>query len=121
MRIPIEQRFCRYQNPRRAIAALRRAEVGKGILQGVQPSIGAEPFDRQDSSSRALERKNEARKHRLAIQENRAGAAFSQLAAMFRPGVEEIFAQDLQQGFVRSEQDVDFFAIQREPDLRGLL
>ena len=96
MRIPIEQRLGRYQNPRRAIAALRRAEIRKGILQGVKRSIGAEPFDGQDSSSRALERKNQAGKHGLAVQKNGAGATFSQLAAMFCPGVQEIFAQDFQ-------------------------
>ena len=121
VRIRVEQRFRRYQNSRGAIAALRCAEVRKGVLQGVEPPIGGEPLDRQDGSSRAFEPKNQAGEHGLAVQNHGAGAAFSELATVFRSGMAEILTQDFQQRFVRGERDVEFFAIQREPDLRRLL
>ena len=71
----------------------------------------SEPFHGQDSPSVALERQHETRKHGLAIQKNRASAAFSQFTSMLRAGMTEILTQDLQQSLIRCEGDVNLFAV----------
>src|SRR6266705_489773 len=56
-----------YENCGRAIAALRRPEIGKSILQWMKVSVFSKAFHRQDLLSTALERQHETRKHGLAI------------------------------------------------------
>ena len=87
------------------------------ILQRIESAIGAKAFHRQDFSSTAFQRKNQARKYGLAIQKNGARAAFPQLTAMLRACVAEVFAQNFQQRLVWGEGDVDFLTIQCESDL----
>jgi len=87
----------------------------------MKSSIAGESFHRQDFSSVALQRKNQAGKHWLAIHENGARAAFPQLAAVLRTRVPKILAQNFQQSLIGSEREVGFLAIQSEPDLRRLL
>src|SRR6266481_8846979 len=114
VRIPIQQSLRRDQNCRRAIAALRRSEIGKSILQGMKVSIFSEAFDSQYLPSPTLECQHETGKHGLAVEKNGASPAFSQLTAVFRARVTEIFAQYLQQSLVRREGDIGLFAVQSE-------
>src|SRR5260370_2972319 len=119
--ILIQQSFGSHQNCRRAITALRCSEIGKGILQGVKVSVSSQTFDGQNIFSTTFERKHETGKHRLAIQKNGASATLSQLAAVFRAGMTEIFAQDFQQSLIGREIDVGLLAVQSESYLRRLL
>src|SRR5205814_1946001 len=84
-------------------------------------SVFPEAFHGQDFLSNALKRQDEAGKNRLAVQKNGTGAAFSELAAVLRTSVTEVFTQDLQQSLVRRKRDVCLFAGQHESYLRGLL
>src|SRR5216684_5681452 len=87
VRILIQQRLRRDQNCRRAIAALRRSEIGKGILQWMKVPVFSEAFNSQYLPSTTLECQDEAGKHGLAVQKNGASAAFSQLTAVFCSGM----------------------------------
>src|SRR2546421_9953812 len=77
VRIQVQQSLRRDQNCRRAIAALRRAEIGKSILQGMQVSIFSKAFDGEYLPSATFEGQHQAGKHWLAVEKNGAGAAFS--------------------------------------------
>src|SRR5207237_1149657 len=85
----------------------------------MKSSIAGESFHRQDFSSVALQRKNQAGKHWLAIHENGARAAFPQLAAVLRTRVPKILAQNFQQSLIGSEREVGFLAIQIRFTLNG--
>ena len=52
MRLAIEQRLRGDQDARRAVAALRGAEVGEALLQRMQPAVRGEPFDGRDRAGR---------------------------------------------------------------------
>src|SRR5436309_3080989 len=121
VRILIQQSFRCHQNCRRAIAALRGSQIGKGILQRMKTSVFPEAFHGQDLLSAALERQYETGKNGLAVQKNGASAAFTEFTAMLGAGMTEIFTQDLQQSLVRCKGDVCLFAVQHESYLRGLL
>src|SRR6266849_4764199 len=114
VRILIQQSLRRHQNCRRAVATLRRSEIGESILQWMKVSIFSEALDCQNLLSTAFERQHETGKHGLAVQQNGASPAFSQFTAVLRAGVTEILAQDLQQCFVGCEGDIGVFAVQRE-------
>src|SRR5712692_5728892 len=114
VRIVIQQSFRSHQNCRGAIAALRCAEIGKRILQGMKVSVFSQAFDRQNLLSTTLERKHETGKHGLTVQKNGASAAFSEFTAVLRARVAEILAQYLQQGLIRCEGDVCLFTVQRQ-------
>src|SRR5215467_12792990 len=87
----------------------------------MKPPVPRKSFDRQDLFSRALQPEDKTGKHGLAVQENSTGATFSQLAAMLRSRVTEIFAQNFQQRLVRSKGDIGLLTVQSEPDLLRLL
>src|SRR5688572_11392308 len=77
-RLVLQQSFCGEQDARRAIAALRRAEVGERRLQRVQLRPGGEALDGLDRFPLALQGKQQAGKLRLAVDQNRAGAALAE-------------------------------------------
>ena len=114
VRIPIQQSLRRDQDCRRAISTLRRAEIGKSILQGMKVSVLSEAFHSQYLRSTTLECKHETGKHGPAVQKYGASPAFSQFAAVLRARVTEIFAQYLQQCLVRREGNIGLFAVQSE-------
>src|SRR6202521_4354677 len=87
VRIPIQQSLRGDQNCRRAIAALRRSQIGKGILQWMKIPIFSEAFDGQYLPSATFECQHEAGEHGLAVEKNGASAAFSQLTAVLCPGM----------------------------------
>src|SRR6266852_2138341 len=114
VRVLIQQSLRRDQNRRRAIAALRRSEIGKSILQGMKVSVFSEAFHCQYFCSTTLECQHETGKHGLAVQKNGTSPAFSQFTAVLRARVTEIFTQYLQQSLVRREGDIGLFAVQSE-------
>jgi hypothetical protein len=111
VRICIEQSFGGNENRGSAVAALRRAKVSEGFLQRVQRAIRAEAFNGDYFSSVALDSQEQAGEDRFAVEEDSAGAAFAQFAAMLRAGVVEIFAEDFEQGFIGSEGHVRLLTI----------
>src|SRR5260370_6695169 len=110
VRVLIQRGVRRYQNCRRAIAALGRSEIGKSILQGMKLPIFSEAFHSQYLPSTTFECEDEAGKHRLAAEKYGASAAFSQLTAVLRARMTEILTQYLQQSLVGREGDIGFFA-----------
>src|SRR6185436_14476539 len=108
-----------HQDPRRAVAALGRAEIGETLLQRMQPAAGGEPFDRFDPASLRLDGEHEAGQQRLSVHEHGAGAALPQLAAVLRAGEPEVFAQHLEQRLVIVGEQLDRLVVdgERQADL----
>src|SRR6266850_2552443 len=121
VRMLVQQGFRGDQNRGRAVSALRRAEIGEGILERMQSSFQAEAFDGQDIPGVALNAKDQAGEHGLAVQKNGARAALSQFTAMLRASVAEIFAKDFEESFVGRERDVYLLAVQRHSNVRCFL
>ena len=110
--LTVEQRLGRHEHAWRAVAALRRAKLGKGVLQRVRRGAAGQAFDGQDRGGRlVLDGQDQARKQRFAIDQDRAGATFAQLAAVFGAGQVEVFAQDFEQGLVDRDEDVEVLAV----------
>src|SRR5437899_12821638 len=72
VRMLVQQGFRGDQNRGRAVSALRRAEIGEGILERMQSSFQAEAFDGQDIPGGALNAKDQAGEHGLAARKNAA-------------------------------------------------
>ena len=115
----VEQRLRSHQESGRAVAALRGAEVGEGLLQRVEPAVRHQAFDGEDVASIALDAEDQAGEDRLSIEQNRTGSAFSQLAAVLRAAEIEILTKDFEKRFVRSERHFYGFGVhgQREMDV----
>src|SRR5262245_17949322 len=64
-RVLRQQRLRGQQEARRVVAALRRAQLGEGLLQLVQLRAGGEPLDGRDAAALALDRQRHAREHGL--------------------------------------------------------
>src|SRR5690348_12122012 len=118
LRIGYEQCLGSEQKRRRAVAALRRAELRERVLQRVQPTAGGHSLDRLHTAAGAGEAQHQTRQHRGAVEQHGAGAALSQLAAVLRAREAQVLAQHLEQRFVRREGDFDGLAIELEGDLR---
>src|SRR6266545_3242552 len=72
--IGLEECFSGEQKRGRAIAALRGAEIGEGLLEGVELAALCHRFDRPDRMALAGKSQHQAREHRRSIQQHRAGA-----------------------------------------------
>ena len=111
VRILVEQRLRRHQDARRAIAALRAAQVGERGLQRVQRRPAGEAFDRLDGLALAFDRQHEAGEQRLSVHQHGARAALAQFAAVLGAGQVEVLAQHLEQRLVRREQQFRVLAV----------
>jgi len=90
----VQQGFCRDQNRGRAVSALRRAEIGEGILERMQSSF-PEAFDGQDIPGVALSAKDQAGEPMgFAVSEERRTRRLSQFTAMLRASVAEILRRE---------------------------
>jgi len=114
----VEQRLRGHQDARRAIAALRGAEIRERFLQRMQSSIRDEPFHGHHASPVTLDAEHEAREHRLIVEQHGAGAALPELAAMFRAAQVQVFTEHLEERFVRSERDFGRLAVDGQRDVR---
>src|SRR5580765_7540886 len=85
LRLVRKQRLGGEQDARRAVTALRGAQVGKGGLQRMEPRARfprfGHTFHRFHRAPGALERQHQAGELRLAVDQHRAGAALAELAA----------------------------------------
>src|SRR5438270_4648536 len=116
-RVLAEQRFRGEQEGGRTVPALRRAELGEGVLERMQRPAPCHSLDGFHAVPRAREAEHQTGKHGLAVHEHGAGAALAQLAAMLRAGETQVFAQHFEQGLVGRERDLDGLAVQLEGDL----
>src|SRR5262249_16721976 len=76
------------------------------------------PSDGHDPAPLALEAEDETRENRPAVDENRAGSALAELAAVLRAREREVLPQDLEQRLVRRERAFDGLAVDVETDVR---
>ena len=110
----LQQRLGDEENSRRAVAALRCAEVGERRLQGMKPAGFGHTFDGRDVLAFEFGRQEQAGKSRLPVDQHGAGSAFADLAAVLRAEETEVFAQDLQQRPARNRCDLPCFTVDRE-------
>src|SRR5438132_9557692 len=103
---------------RGAVAALRRAQLGEGVLKGVESAAVSHPLHGLDPPAGAGEPEDQAGEHRAAVQQHRTGAAFAQLAAVLGAGEPEVLPQHFEEGLVRGEGHLDLLPVQLEGDLR---
>ena len=69
------------------------------------PGAGRQPLDGGDRVAVGLHREHQARAHRHAVDQHRAGAADAVLAAGMRAGERELVAQAVEQGHARLDVD----------------
>ena len=81
-----------HQKAGRAEAALQAVMLHEGALQRIELVAVRQAFDGADLLAVRLHREHQARAHRLAVDEHRAGAADAVLAADMRAGLPAILA-----------------------------
>jgi hypothetical protein len=114
--VDFQQLFCDQQKRRRAIATLRGAQVSKRFLQWMKLPVVAHPIYRRNIPAYRIETEKETREYRLAVDQNGADSALTKFASVLCSGEREVFAQDLEQCFVRRERDFGFLVVEREFD-----
>jgi hypothetical protein len=115
-RMFVQQHLRSHQEPWRAVATLGGAEIGECVLQRMQPAVTDQPFDGCDTAAIAIHAEHQAGQNRLAVEQDSARTAFTQLAAVLGAAQVQVFTQDLEQRFVRGECDFDRFAVDGERD-----
>src|SRR5213075_3521133 len=91
---------------RRAVAALRGVQVGKGRLERVRARGGGEPLHGRDLAPVALEAEEQAGEDRLAVDDDGAGPALAEFTAVLRAREPHVLAQDLEERLVGLERDL---------------
>src|SRR5262249_44173923 len=104
------------ENTRRAIAALRGAELREGLLQRMEPTAFGHALDGRDLGALELGGQRETRQDRRAVDEHRARPAFTELAAVLGADEVEVLAEDFEQRLVDRHQQVVRFAVDREAE-----
>ncbi len=99
----MQQRSTADQHAGRAVAALRAAGSREGSLQGAGLGAIGQTLYGYDVSVAGFHGQIEAGHHRLAVDQDGAGAALAQLAAVLGPRQIHVFAEHLEQGLVRLE------------------
>ena len=79
----VEQLLDSKDHAGRAVATLDRAFVHQRLVDGAEPLVGAEAFDRDDVRAVSLDGENMAGIHQLIIHDHGAGTAFAVIAAAF--------------------------------------
>src|SRR3972149_5155434 len=99
-RVAIDQGLGGEQDSGRAVAALRRPQLGERLLQGMQLGAIGQPLHGENLPAPAGDGEEEAGPLRPAVDEHRTGAALAPLAAVLRPGEAEVLAEDLEERLV---------------------
>ena len=80
--------------------------LDKGLLHGMQLAVRTtNPFNRGDRMVLNTGRKSEARQHAPTVDQHRAGAALSMVAALLGAGQPQVLAQCIEQSRARIERD----------------
>src|SRR5688572_16901914 len=114
IRLVLEERLSGHQDARCAIAALGGAEVGEGALQRMERRPVRQALDGFNRLALALKGQHQAGKPRLAVDQHRARAALTELAAVLGAGQIEVLAQDFQQGLVGCKRHLDRLTVDRQ-------
>ena len=85
-------------------------------MQCIQFTAGGKAFDRRDVTALELDREDQAGVHRLVIEKNGAGTAFSLGAALFRAGQKKILPQNVQKSAVRGSFQLDGLVVDKKVD-----
>src|SRR5207249_2773180 len=120
-RLFFQERLRRQEESRRAIAALRGAEVRKGLLEWMESLPPRHAFHRLNVSAFALDAEVQTGENRPFVYEHGAGAAFPELAAVLRARQAQVLAQDLEKRLVRREGGLDGLAVDAEGNERRVL
>ena len=116
VRVVIEQILRRHDHAVDAIAALGGLLVDEGLLQRMRLVDGAEPLDRGDLGLADGTDLGDARAHRPAVEQHRAGAALGEPAAEFGAVQREIVAQHVEQRRIGLRRHRSLRAVDLETD-----
>jgi hypothetical protein len=96
---------------------LRRAEIGKRLLQRMQLGALGHPFDRLYFAVLGVEAQHQTRKNRTPVDKHGTRPALAELTTVLCSHEIKILSQDFEQRLVRGEGDFDVFAVEGKPDL----
>ena len=99
-RVFLQKCFRGDQNPWGAVSALSGPEICECFLQGVKVVTLHHSLDGENLAALALSGQFKTAENRLAIDQDRACSALSQLTTMLGPGQLELLAQNFQQRMV---------------------
>src|ERR1700733_5800009 len=119
VRIAQQQRFGRHDHAVEAVTALRGLFPDEGSLRRIGTRARAEALECQDLAIDTAADRNHAGAGGEAVDQHRAGAAFTEPAAVFRSIQFKIVAQYIQQRSIGSRIDVMDPAVDGQAD-RGL-
>ncbi len=114
IRVAIDERLGRHHHARCAVAALDGALGDERLLQRVHGAVRCQPLDGRYLAAVGGDRQHQTRLHRLAVEEDRAGAAVAEVAAPLGTGEPEVVAQQLEKGDVGSHRNAVGIAVDRE-------
>src|ERR1700716_3056158 len=110
----IQERLGGHEHPRRAVATLRGAFLSERDLEGMERVRTGQAFARRDLGVANERGKGQAREDRDAVNEDRAGTALAQLAAVLRTGQAELLAKDFEERVMRIRRDRSRLAVHAE-------
>jgi hypothetical protein len=91
--------------PRRAVPALESVVVDERLLQRMQRAVDSEAFNRGDLGTVVHHRKCQAGIDAPSVNEHRAGATLSLIAALFRSGQLQVLAHEIEDRRARIERE----------------
>ena len=106
-----------HQEARRAVAALQPVMRDERLLQRMQLAAVRQPLHGAYLLALRLHREHQARAHRLAVDDHRAGAADAVLAADMRAGLPAIVADGVDQRLARLDADGVVAAVDGQRDV----
>ena len=89
------------------------------MLERAEPPIVRQPLDRRDLGSVGLDGKNQAGVDGAPVEDDRAGAALADEAALLRAGQPQVVAQHVEQGVVDGDLDGAPVPVDRQLDREG--
>src|SRR5439155_14804818 len=113
----LQQRHGRHYEARRAVAALEGVVLVEGTLDMVELAVRGEAFDRRDLGAVGLHGEDGAGLDRLAVDQDRAGAAGGRVAADVRAGEPELLAEEVDEQLPRFDLRLMPRAVHGDRDL----
>ena len=90
--------------------------IDEGLLQRVQGRAGGQSFHSADRAALGLHRKHQTGTHRVTVDDHRAGAAHTMLAAQVSAGEATVLAQCIGERAPRLGLDVVGFLVHLQSD-----
>jgi len=110
----VEQRFGRKNKTGGAVAALKRSEIHKRLLQRMHRILFTQPFDGQDFTAINIQGQHRAGAHRFAVYEQSARAADLNIAAKLGAREPKLITDHVEKRRTRLDFDVTLKAIDEE-------